>query len=1018
MKKLFFWMGLTLATTASIFFTSCKDLDESDVNMPDVSEYQSTLDFNYATSVTPIVSVSYQNLGYGQGVTTSVYFELYTENPLTADEEGLSYTLRDDVTPIFTGYTKKDGTWEGTVDIPSYATTLYSYAPGAPLTKLIETTVSNGTIIISDEVEDTSSSATTRSASPMRVSSATSESSVEYLGTYRFYTSVSYNFSILNYSQNLYLCDEDDELSVSSSTYNTYSIFSYDGYYFLYSTAEGKFVDSDLEFSSTPEVGFNYKYYNYYASTLFLYFCDYWYYSKYNISYLTATYTRKNNKQITYNLETSSQYASIWNYDTMADLSDSQKSSAIAAIESLFGISESTTTDEEEDDDDTDGAYGDGLHFCKAVNHTGITGNTISDPWGSYSDANYPKEWKTWLGKYSNTCNTYLEGKSSQGTGSYSTYDTGGTVELPGINWLNYMAAFTGSYTELCGGINYADKFATTVDENILKIDDVASLLEVHEKVISVTTAKCDPTYWGANQTITLTEDASIAIAFVASKSGTAAALGYYYYEDTPTSVSELNPILIFPNVQDGAWNVTGQQAGVRRGTNVQLYYYGPSDNMDKANKTNVFPAGTKIGFIFMGRAWTDEYQDRYCDHNRWGFDTNTAHYSTTTKGIYNGIYNVSSDGTQFSGSAMYAPSDEEIIFSFEDSNNDYNCSDCIFALRTNPLNAYSGVTRVSGVMETKTLNSDVYAFEDMWPDEGDYDMNDVIVQVDQSKMSQTFTSITTTNGWVSTTSSSTYLMGETFRLTTFENFAAYANGLAAEVTFGNGISWSNLTQDSIYLLVDSTTVIEPEDITPTSTGFRILFTNNIHAKTDNQPYEFVCMLNNNGTLYKSGHTLDLVIKYTSPENDTNNAICLSDNSSITQSSISPFIYRWDTNQTQKTWEVHIPYEAPSAINIDYRESWNNVTASDFTYLMHNDDGSDPANGKFYLRAETDTKYRPYPFAFKLTSAKVLKSNLYKLLLPDNEEVPIDEIFPNFINWVNDQTSSSPTGEYDGWYNE
>ena len=67
---------------------------------------------------------------------------------------------------------------------------------------------------------------------------------------------------------------------------------------------------------------------------------------------------------------------------------------------------------------------------------------------------------------------------------------------------------------------------------------------------------------------------------------------------------------------------------------------------------------------------------------------------------------------------------------------------------------------------------------------------------------------------------------------------------------------------------------------------------------------------------------------------------------------IKPFIYRTDRDglTAGKRWEVHIPYEAPTA-------------RAEMSFFGTNDDKSIPEKGIYYVRAEN------YPFAFFLSGA-------------------------------------------------
>lgn len=1285
-RKFFTVASLLLATSLA---SSCRDDDDVTKYYPE--GVTSTAYFDYSTIVAPTVSVSYTNLGLGDGVTTSVHFALYAENPLVESEDGPAY-LRDDVYPFFTGQTRSDGSWEGNVEIPSYATTIYSYAPGAPLTKVIEAPVTDGTVTISD-------ASTTRStgigwhapliAAPMATPTdaatlvgvygirmnvqAQAQTGARYVGTAQVYTKYQTTEKIGTWVNDrpyvLYVSNSGyfakaampgvGGLTTNSVTPDKYSVFSVvriNGYNYIYSHGLGRFfvnssaynywtddytkataistnvggtnttitwwggrwgstrttwtwrTDYDLSAFGDPRpenvTGTQFYYLNnsgstagltrvyyesqatYYAPQYEVYYsqnADRYYVATADGLYLTTSgsgltftsdvkdaaafgttgfETGSSSAQPTVNgryltrtsagaLTVASAITNSWTvnfaaaYGTTA--AQNQRINQINEIENLttdplnttayltdngsylgvstsnassrYAVFKSTTTGAyflysisagkflagsdfhltesplaqftytgnltetggsgitiKYDDrtfyikpggtsalptvdltlnstdhsqwiftgegsidsqskaaaiakifllEDVDGAYGDGKHFCKAVHHTGISGNTITDPWAS---AQYkPKEWKTWLGLYSTTCNSYLWGKASQGIGGF-----GNNRELPGTNWLNYMSSFSGSFTELCGGVDYANVFASEEDRQTLQIGaaDVAEMLEIHSQVLPVDVLSSDRQFWGANQTLTFAEDAGIAVTFLASLSGTSAGLAYYYYEgDTPpATVDQLNPILIFPNVQDGAWNYVGQQAGTARGTQVQLYYFGPSTAMSKEKKSRTFPAGTTIGFMFMGRAWTDNpskdvsratasADGSFRPHNRWGFNDNRAHYSTTTKGIASGVQDVPDSNGEFSGGALYAPDQEHVIFSFEDGNADYNCSDCVFALRTNPLNAFTGVKVEEGITTTQELAPSAYFFEDIWPGEGDYDLNDVVVQVNPRKETQKFVSTTSTAGHVWSVETATYLRSETSTLRFFENYAELDNGIAVELKLGSGIEKSNVAE--VELLYDGETRISAQRVVETATGWIFYITDKIHEGAESEQY--VCKINPDGSIKQAGHTIDVKVRYYSPKDDATNAVNLSGETAIGQSTVTPFIYRWNDASSSKTWEVHIPYEAPSPLNVDYKTNYSGMTASNFTYLMHQDDGSDVASGRFYIRNHMDNDYRPYPFAFRLAGAGVINANgsyannLYKVLLPDNERKRIDVLFPNFINWVNDHLTTK-AGTYDAWY--
>ena len=305
-----------------------------------------------------------------------------------------------------------------------------------------------------------------------------------------------------------------------------------------------------------------------------------------------------------------------------------------------------------------------------------------------------------------------------------------------------------------------------------------------------------------------------------------------------------------------------------------------------------------------------------------------------------------------------------------------------------------------------KELSSDVFAFEDTYPEQGDYDMNDVLTQVDNIRCFGT-TVIESTNEAVN------YLVFEKFRLNIFENQSSASNGLGVEVVFGNRISMSNVKK--IALLVDGMYLINEQDMYISSTGFYCYITSSVHARTSTCSYLLAHRMNNSKQFTTDGHSVELVVYYYLPSDGLYNMVRFG-NASVGQSYIKPFLYRTETVYIDEyEWEVHIPNETPSPLATDYRRQY---TSDDtYQYFQTEDDGSEPSEGTFYVRNTSKYRFRPYPFAMKLSGVQVLNSNLYHLLLPQNDQIPIDSIFTNYVPWVNDQVGDK-TGAYNGWYLE
>lgn len=103
------------------------------------------------------------------------------------------------------------------------------------------------------------------------------------------------------------------------------------------------------------------------------------------------------------------------------------------------------------------------------------------------------------------------------------------------------------------------------------------------------------------------------------------------------------------------------------------------------------------------------------------------------------------------------------------------------------------------------------------------------------------------------------------------------------------------------------------------------------------------------------GATYKVTAKYASPIAEEKAAV------------VKPFIYRTDDEDLTPGLrkEVHLPFEAPTA-------------KADPKFFGTSDDKSDPASGRYYVRAES------YPFAFFLSGATEV--NLAKLLEPHERE--------------------------------
>ena len=405
---------------------------------------------------------------------------------------------------------------------------------------------------------------------------------------------------------------------------------------------------------------------------------------------------------------------------------------------------------------------------------------------------------------------------------------------------------------------------------------------------------------------VMLKDDSEVTITALGSFTCWNTTLGYYYYgANEPTDRMDLNPIMLFPNTQDGKRYDSGDyqgNIGSVRGDVIQLIYYPhiaeADPNVKYTEGTTTFPKGTKIGFIIRTNGW-----------GMMGKEYGTK--QTKTSSPYNNAMNIWVSSTEgmsyakpFSGktfnhpnptgearTAMFSYTSDAnkkfCILAFEDACDDTDYNDLIFAL--NPASVFVGLNNAE---KDKTTTSCIYAFEDMWPSRGDYDMNDVIVDC---KHQMDFT-----KGKVKT---------ETFKLTTYQNVVEKVSGLAMRLN-------TKVTPSKIVMKKG------PKDSNPTTCTFTKDSKENVYYLTSDVKSEI-----NTSYIFE---------------------ITYSDAQALDKcATIEPFLYGI---RDGKNWEVHLPYMKPT-------------TNMDMSFFGTDNDYSDPSQGTYYVRPGY------YPFAFQLEGA-------------------------------------------------
>ena len=387
---------------------------------------------------------------------------------------------------------------------------------------------------------------------------------------------------------------------------------------------------------------------------------------------------------------------------------------------------------------------------------------------------------------------------------------------------------------------------------------------------------------------LALTEASEVAVTLVGGNTCWNSTMGYYYYTEgqTPTDPMDLNIIMLFPNTQDGQSSfITSRgnnyygNVALSPGDMVQLMYYPNIASGDYSNATKIFPKGTRIGFILKSNGWgmqktvgDKKYYNSYLgerkdaptvsrQYNAWAASTDGLSYSTDDSDqnkADNGTYaKPNPEGQARTAKFAYenAQGKQYAIVSFEDACNDDDFDDVILALK--PVGVFDNLPTPD---EKETKTTGVYAFEDLWPAKGDYDMNDAVVDFEQV--------LTWKTPDVNTTESKIHK--EAVKLTTYQNYVTLKSGLA--VTIDNKVNPTSVKMKTIK-------GADVKEVNFEKDG------NNTYLLTDN-------ITKTLGTQF--------IIEFEYSNGITNNQ----------KSTVKPFIYR---NEGDGRWEVHIPFEAPTS---------------------------------------------------------------------------------------------------------
>lgn len=464
-----------------------------------------------------------------------------------------------------------------------------------------------------------------------------------------------------------------------------------------------------------------------------------------------------------------------------------------------------------------------------------------------------------------------------------------------------------------------------------------------------------------------LLKDSEVSLTAMGSSTCWNSSLGYYYYTgDAPSNRMDLNIIMLFPNTQDGEWprgsypnNKYNGNIGALRGDVVQLMYYPPTADggIDVNHGTAIFPAGTKIGFVLKTNAWGQRGKDYAVNGSSYAGKKNI--WASTTDGL-SGAYDAgvkfpNDNGEARSAKFAYtAPNGKEyVVVSFEDACDDKDYDDLMFAL--NPANAFD-LKDTPKIESRRATVEGVYGFEDKWPDSGDYDMNDLMINCKHELEFYTHPD------------GSKKLSKERFYLTTYHNYITFKNGLAVD------LQGSDIATIYVNKLLPGQTKFASENYTMYNKMYyylpEIRWGGNDNSKETRMWYLTDDITKNEDKATGEGVTWVFEVTYSKALN-------------IGQTTIRPFLWRKLDNGKQL--EVHLPWTDPTK-------------QADTSLFGTKADKSNPnvkkSNGqKMYYVGNGE-----FPFAFYLEGVSISEFQ-NTILKRVNESKRIDVFFPDFLEW-------------------
>jgi len=430
--------------------------------------------------------------------------------------------------------------------------------------------------------------------------------------------------------------------------------------------------------------------------------------------------------------------------------------------------------------------------------------------------------------------------------------------------------AYLGTYNSQ-GKPDYLEQPGDVIDSEFLS--DINASLPENRPVPDF-----NPQYLAAGNQINtlLSAPADVFVTFVHEGAGYRNVLGFYSYPagSPPASVNDIDSVtIIFPNVS----------------------FSGSGGELQSGNKVNIgyFPANTEIGWVLFSNGWqgqvtsgirqvfsepdfNPESDPSMRQHNVLLYD---AARDLTVLG-FEDLNRESGSDDDFNDALFYVTSNPRtaivndnvttITYTGDDSDGD-GVTDPVDDYPNDPIRAYNNFYPAENSFGT-------LAFEDLWPDRGDYDFNDLVIDY-------SFKEIMNSNNEVVEIESKFILMAIG---------ASYENGFGFELPVAPGL-----------VQTVSGPIISGSEVTLQANGLEagqdqavvIAFDNVYHIM--NKPHGYYINTQENAP-YVNPDTVLVLVSFVSPVNPND----------IGNPPYNPFIF---INQNRNR-EVHLPGKAPTTI--------------------------------------------------------------------------------------------------------